>query len=79
MSFDRPYGKYSQIYENPMSLGSGEWLCFEFPMAYWLEEQGYDVTYCTNADMTDPDYAQTGTIQGLPQQRPRRILGHPRI
>ncbi len=49
-SFDRPYGKYAQIYENPQSIGSGEWLCFEFPLAYWLEEQGYDVTYCSNSD-----------------------------
>ncbi|MDF1862230.1 MAG: hypothetical protein P1U87_18585 [Verrucomicrobiales bacterium] len=58
VSFDRPYGKYSQIYENPMSIGSGEWLCFEFPMAYWLEEQGYDVSYCSNSDMIDKDYAR---------------------
>jgi hypothetical protein len=52
-SFDRPYGKYSQIYENPQSIGSGEWLCFEFPLAYWLEEHGYDVTYCSNSDCLD--------------------------
>lgn len=55
VSFDRPYGKYPQIYVNPQSIGSGEWLCFEFPMAYWLEEQGYDVTYCSNSDMLTPD------------------------
>lgn len=55
VSFDRPYGKYPQIYENPQSLGSGEWLCFEFPFAYWLEQQGYDVTYCSNSDMLTPD------------------------
>ena len=65
VSFDRPYGKYSQIYENPNSIGSGEWLCFEFPMAYWLEEQGYDVTYCTNADMTDPEYAKPGRFKAF--------------
>ena len=58
VSFDRPYGMYSQIYDNPMSIGSGEWLCFEFPMAYWMEQQGYDVTYCSNADMIDPAYAR---------------------
>jgi hypothetical protein len=52
-SFDRPYGKYAQIYENPQSIGSGEWLCFEFPFAYWLEEHGYDVTYCSNSDCLD--------------------------
>ncbi|MEQ1853838.1 MAG: N,N-dimethylformamidase beta subunit family domain-containing protein, partial [Chthoniobacteraceae bacterium] len=55
VSFDRPYAKYAQIYENPQSIGSGEWLCFEFPMAYWLEQQGYDVTYCGNSDMLTPD------------------------
>lgn len=64
-SFDRPYGKYSQIYENPQSLGSGEWLCFEFPMAYWMEQQGYDVTYCSNADMVDPGYARPGRFKGF--------------
>lgn len=57
VSFDRPYGKYAQIYENPQSIGSGEWLCFEFPLAYWLEQQGYDVTYCSNSDMIRPDRA----------------------
>ncbi len=55
ISFDRPYGKYRQIYENPQSVGSGEWLCFEFPMAYWLEQHGYDVTYCSNSDMITPE------------------------
>ncbi len=55
VSFDRPYGKYRQIYENPQSVGSGEWLCFEFPLAYWLEKQGYDVSYCSNSDMLTPD------------------------
>ncbi|MFM2166345.1 MAG: hypothetical protein RIS79_716 [Verrucomicrobiota bacterium] len=55
VSFDRPYAKYAQIYENPQSVGSGEWLCFEFPLAYWLEEQGYDVSYCSNADMITPE------------------------
>ncbi|MCB1212419.1 MAG: hypothetical protein KDK97_24055, partial [Verrucomicrobiales bacterium] len=54
VSFDRPYAKYAQIYENPQSVGSGEWLCFEFPLAYWLEQHGYDVTYCSNSDMITP-------------------------
>ena len=57
VSFDRPYAKYAQIYENPQSIGSGEWLCFEFPMSYWLEQQGYDVTYCSNSDLLTPDRA----------------------
>lgn len=55
VSFDRPYGKYRQIYDNPQSVGSGEWLCWEFPLAYWLEEQGYDVSYCSQSDMLTPE------------------------
>ncbi len=55
VSFDRPYGKYRQIYENPQSVGSGEWLCFEFPLAYWLEQHGYDVSYCSNSDLITPE------------------------
>ncbi len=55
VSFDRPYGKYRQIYDNPQSVGSGEWLCWEYPLAYWLEQQGYDVTYCSQSDMLTPE------------------------
>lgn len=58
VSFDRPYGKYAQIYEHPLSVGSGEFLLWEFPLCYWLEEQGYDVTYCSNSDMIDPRQMQ---------------------
>mgnify|MGYP000873574368 FL=1 len=57
VSFDRPYAKYAQIYENPQSVGSGEFLCFEYPLCYWLEEHGYDVSYCSNSDMLAPDRA----------------------
>lgn len=57
VSFDRPYGKYRQIYDNPQSVGSGEFLCWEFPLSYWLEQQGYDVTYCANCDLLTPDRA----------------------
>jgi hypothetical protein len=56
VSFDRPYGKYRQIYENPQSVGSGEFLCWEFPLCYWLEQHGYDVTYCSNSDLISPDH-----------------------
>lgn len=53
VSFDRPYGKYVQIYDNPLSQGSGEFLLWEFPLAYWMEQQGYDVTYGSNVDVHD--------------------------
>jgi hypothetical protein len=54
VGFDRPYGKYRQIYENPQTVGSGEFLCWEFPLSYWLEQHGYDVAYCSNSDMLTP-------------------------
>ena len=42
--FNRPYGKYCQIFDAPLSTGSGEFLLWEFPIAYWMESQGYEVT-----------------------------------
>ncbi len=50
VSFNRPYGKYCQILDAPLSTGSGEWFLWEFPFAYWMEEQGYDVSYLSNQD-----------------------------
>src|SRR6185503_5575181 len=55
VSYHRPYGKYCQILDAPLSTGSGEWFLWEFPMAYWMESLGYDVTYISNLDThTDP-------------------------
>jgi hypothetical protein len=50
VSFNRPYGRYCQIFDAPLSQGSGEFLLWEFPVAYWLEAAGYDVTYVSNLD-----------------------------
>ena len=81
VSFDRPYGREPstrQIYNNPLSPSApGEWLCFEFPLAYWLEQQGYDVAYCSNSDMIDA--RSRPEVQGVSQRRPRRVLGHPPV
>jgi hypothetical protein len=58
VSFDRPYGREAQhqsIVNDPLTMGSGEFLPFEFPLAYWLEQHGYDVSYCSNSDMLTPD------------------------
>jgi hypothetical protein len=52
VSFDRPYGREAQhqgVVNDPLTVGSGEFLPFEFPLAYWLE-----VSYCSNSDMLDP-------------------------
>src|SRR5690606_29294611 len=40
VSYDRPYGKFSeyQIVDQPLSQGSGEYLCWEYPLTYWLEQ-----------------------------------------
>jgi hypothetical protein len=56
VSFDRPYGMYTQIFEHPLSIGSGEFLLWEYPLCYWLEQQGYDVTYGTNCDSYRDDF-----------------------
>ena len=59
VSFDRPYGREAQhagIVNDPLTVGSGEFLPFEFPLAYWLEQHGYDVSYCSNSDLLTPDH-----------------------
>ncbi|MHC4398859.1 MAG: N,N-dimethylformamidase beta subunit family domain-containing protein [Planctomycetota bacterium] len=58
VSFDRPYGREAQfvgVVNDPLTVGSGEFLPFEFPLCYFLEQHGYDVTYCSNSDMLSPD------------------------
>ena len=35
---------------HPLTNGSGEFLMTEFPLAFWLEKEGYDVTYISNVD-----------------------------
>ena len=64
VGFDRPYGKYCQILDQPLSIGSGEFFLWEFPLAFWLEEQGYDVTYVSNID-THADYAGLLRAKGI--------------
>jgi hypothetical protein len=56
VSFDRPYGKYCQILDAPLSVGSGEFFLWEFPLAYRMEQHGHDVSYISNTDThSDPD------------------------
>ncbi len=60
VSFDRPYGREAQhdaIVNDPLTVGAGEFLPFEFPLAYFLEQHGYDVAYCSNSDLLRPDRA----------------------
>ena len=52
VSFDRPYGQFCQdhLIDRPDTVGSGEFLLWEFPLSYWMEQQGYDVSYISNLD-----------------------------
>jgi len=58
VSFDRPYAREAQfdaVVNDPLTFGSGEFLPLEYPLAYWLEQHGYDVTYCSNSDLLHPE------------------------
>ena len=58
VSFDRPYGRYAQftsVVNDPLSVGAGEFISFEFPLSYFLEQHGYDVSYVSNSDMVSPE------------------------
>ncbi len=53
VSFDKPYGIFWNGFPAgfvPLSNGSGEFLMTEHPLAFWLEKEGYDVTYISNVD-----------------------------
>ena len=53
VGFDRPYALFWNGYPagfHPQTNGSGEFLMTEFPLAFWLEKEGYDVTYISNVD-----------------------------
>ena len=55
-SFDRPYAKFPMFADFPLSVGTGEFLLWEYPLCYWLEREGLDVTYCSNCDVLDPSF-----------------------
>jgi len=66
VSFDRPYGLYWNGFPagfEPLTNGSGEFLLIEHPLAFWLEKEGYDVTYISNVDThADPDALRRGRV-----------------
>lgn len=70
VSRKRPYAKYPQVVDHTLSLGSGEFLLWEYPFAYWLEGQGYDVTYCSNEDV------DAGGLDFLTRARGFLSVGH---
>jgi len=53
VSFDRPYALYVNELPsgfNPLSNGSGEFLLWEYPLCFWMEKEGYDVSYISDLD-----------------------------
>ncbi len=56
VSFDRPYALFTHpVNKLKKSGGSGEFLPWEFPLSFWLEQHGYDVSYISNIDThSDP-------------------------
>lgn len=50
VGINRPFGKYTQMVDQPLSCGSSEYFLTEFPIAYWAEQQGYDISYISNWD-----------------------------
>ncbi len=63
VSRERPYGirKWDSSPDLlARVIGSGEYLQWEYPIAYWLESRGYDVGYTTNLD-THRDGIPAGT------------------
>lgn len=72
VGFDRPYGialNWLPLNYSPSTNGSGEFLLWEFPLAFWMEKQGCDVTYISNLDThADP--------QGLLRAKGWLSVGH---
>ena len=50
VSWDRPYAWNWHGHKAPLTLGSGEFFLWEYPLAYWMEKEGYDVSYISTLD-----------------------------
>jgi hypothetical protein len=55
ISMNRPYTFYFNGLPvgvgDPRFVGAGEFLMWEYPLAYWMESKGYNVTYVSNLDV----------------------------
>ncbi len=69
VSWDRPYAWNWHGHRAPLTLGSGEFFLWEYPLAYWMEKEGYDVSYISTLD-THTDR------QGLRRGRSFLSVGH---
>ncbi len=59
ISFNRPYTFYFNGLPvgvgDPRFIGTGEFLMWEYPLAYWMESKGYNVSYISNLDVHTHD------------------------
>ncbi|WP_163512165.1 N,N-dimethylformamidase beta subunit family domain-containing protein [Fodinicola acaciae] len=67
VSHDRPYMS-TTYFVSPLP-GTGEYFVFEYPFIYWLEQMGYDVTYCADID------THRGTAR-FDRARAALVIGH---
>jgi hypothetical protein len=67
VSFDRPYSREAQhddVVNDPLTFGSGEYLPFEFPLAYWLEQHDYN-DYVRRRQKENGPFPEHGPDEGL--------------
>jgi len=65
VSFDRPYALFTHpVNKHKTSGGAGEFLSWEFPLSFWMEQYGYDVSYISNID-THADPARLLRTKGF--------------
>lgn len=70
VSFNRPYNYlYSYLAGSVKSYGAGDFFTWDVDMLWWLEREGYDVTYCTDIDTHEDALL-------LPRHRAFLVVGH---
>jgi hypothetical protein len=81
VSWDRPYAMSQPWYglHEPercsWMIGASQFLTFEYPLLFWMESRGFDVSYMSCLDLHDSSptgLRQQGT--GAAGSRPRRVL-----
>ena len=79
VSFDRPYGQVrpvSSVVNDPLTVGSGEFLPLRVPAR--LLAGAARLRRHLLLQQRHAHARPRAEVQGVPQRRPRRVLGHPR-
>ncbi len=59
----RPYASYCQIVDSALTMGAGEFFLWEYPIAAWLEREGFDVSYVSNSAIdADPGHLKRAPV-----------------